>query len=136
MAREREMPVYPARELAPSCFPPIQVCEDSSFIRVRALIPGVDPENISLDLAERRLALRFTTRAAKGRFLRHERPTGSFQRIIALPCAVSDAPAVATYRNGVLSVELPKAGDGRRSIAVVAGGESGVGAGEPEETAW
>jgi HSP20 family protein len=38
---------------------------------------------------------------------------GSFRREVALPVAVSVTGASATYDNGVLRIELPKADPGR-----------------------
>lgn len=103
--------------LAP--FPPIQLTENETMMQVRALLPGIASGSVSLELANGALVLCGQLPVAKGRYHRHERPSGLFQRVIELPCPVSDAPIDARLNNGVLTVTLPKGSPClRRSISV------------------
>jgi HSP20 family protein len=47
-----------------------------------------------------------------------ERAYGSFERAVELPPSVDGDRARATFRNGVLTVELPKTGERRRLVPV------------------
>jgi HSP20 family protein len=42
------------------------------------------------------------------RFYRRERPTGTFSRTVTLPDSVDPGSVKATYKNGVLKVEMDK----------------------------
>ncbi|MCL6450829.1 MAG: Hsp20/alpha crystallin family protein [Acetobacteraceae bacterium] len=47
----------------------------------------------------------------RGQLLYRERPAGSFRRRVPLPSDANPEQAVATYRDGVLEVELPLRGE-------------------------
>lgn len=111
---------YAAGEAAGTAFPSVQVCEDASYVHMRALLPGAALSSISLEVRGAKLVLRGELPAAKGRYHRHERQVGSFCRAIPLPAPICDGPVEAVLRNGVLSVTLPKAEPiARRSIRVI-----------------
>jgi HSP20 family protein len=47
-----------------------------------------------------------------------ERAYGSFQRVVPLPSGTDPDSAQATYRDGVLRIELPRNARARRRISV------------------
>lgn len=60
--------------------------------------------------------------AGEGRWLMQERPQGSFRRSVRLPFPVDRAAITARYRDGRLSIELPRAEtDKPARVAVTAG---------------
>lgn len=77
-------------------------------------LPGFSPDDIDLTVQDDRLRLQAnreeTTRETGegGRFVRQERSTGTVTRTIRLPDEVEEEGVNATYRNGVLTVTLPK----------------------------
>jgi HSP20 family protein len=58
---------------------------------------------------------RFERESTEGRWHTLQCAYGSFRRVIPLPVPVKTEEARASYRNGVLRVELPKREPGRRS---------------------
>jgi HSP20 family protein len=68
----------------------------------------------------------------EGRWLLRERRFGAFERTITLPSAIKSGAATADFKDGVLTVTLPKAEEAKpRSIPVRAGSAASSGDGEP-----
>lgn len=104
----------------PHYFPPLQIFEDENMLYIRACIPGVSLEDVSLTLKGGVLLIEGNVPSPDGRCIRRERACGPFVREVQLPCDV-DADAVeAVMRDGLLTVHLPKAvkKDDKRIIPV------------------
>lgn len=91
---------------------PIDLVETDDEIIVSAEIPGLKPEDIDVSMVGNRLMLKGAFEAEeereRGDVYVCERRYGSFQRRIDLPTSVDVDAAEATFKNGVLKVELPK----------------------------
>ena len=87
-------------------------------------IPGADKSDINVSITDRVLTIsgkRDETKKEddKGKTLRMERRYGTFERSIRLPGPVVAQKMVAHYKNGVLTVNIPKAsGDEPQSQTV------------------
>jgi HSP20 family protein len=93
---------------------PVNVFENERELMVVAPMPGVAPEDISIDvLDDGRLTVR-SRMHGEGQerisYLRREWSYGPYERTIELPCAVDAKRANVSYGNGVLSITFPKAG--------------------------
>ena len=101
----------PSNGAAPGNGFPLDIEETENAYQLTADLPGLDKENISIDLHENTLVIsaeRKDERAAEGQLLWQERVGGKLARTIQLPQAV-DADAVkATYVNGVLQLTMQK----------------------------
>ena len=95
-------------EIGPRHFPPVQVLEDEDTVHIRASIPGATPQTLSLAYRPGWLIIRGVVPVPEGLQHRRERPTGPFQREIAVPCPVVSESISAVMRNGILAVTLPK----------------------------
>ncbi len=103
--------------------PAIDVWSEGEGLRLRALVPGVKPDELEITVEGDGLTIRGTV-AGVGpttgdRWLRRERVAGTFTRTLQLPFAI-DADAVkARLANGVLELDLPRlAADKPRRIPV------------------
>lgn len=81
---------------------------------VTADLPGYDEEEIGIELSEGTLHIgaeheEETETEEEGEYLQRERRKRSASRSLRLPEAVDEEGASASYRNGVLTVTLPKA---------------------------
>ena len=97
---------------APATFP-LNVWQDDNAIYVEGDLPGVDRATLEVTVTEGdKLAIRAQRPAPEKvegvTWLRQERATGRFSRLIALPFPVDSEKVEATYTNGVLKVTLPK----------------------------
>jgi HSP20 family protein len=93
---------------------PVNLFENERELMVVAPMPGVAPENISIDVTnDGHLTLR-ATQHGEGQerisYLLREWSYGPYERTIELPCAVDARRANVTYGNGVLSITFPKSG--------------------------
>ena len=92
--------------------PAVDIQETENELIVKADIPDVDMKDIDVRLENGTLTLRgerkFGQEKNEGGWHRLERGYGSFERVFTLPDTV-DADAVkADYKNGVLTITLPK----------------------------
>jgi len=97
--------------------PAVDIVENDDNIVLQAEIPGVNKENISVDLTDRVLTIRGERSAdnevKEDQFYRRERMFGKFERSFTLPAEVDPEHIKAEYKDGVLKVEVPKP-EGRR----------------------
>lgn len=93
--------------------PPLEVLtRDGEFV-VRAEIPGIDREHISVEIDEGRAIIsgeREEEREDKGEgFFRSERSYGRFSRVVTLPEGANAEEAKAISSDGVLEIVIPMA---------------------------
>ena len=99
---------------------PIDVVSEGEDVVVRASLPGLKPEDISVTLEDRLLTIQGDTASdsevEKGDYLLRERRVGRFSRSLRLPNSVDADKAQPTYENGVLTVTIPRqeSGNSRR----------------------
>ena len=96
---------------------PVDVSDKDDAVAVTASLPGVKAEDISISVTGTTLTIKGETKAEdevnQPNYYRQERRLGSFERSIKLPVRVEAGKAVATFEDGVLNLELPKAADVR-----------------------
>ncbi|MCX7627628.1 MAG: Hsp20/alpha crystallin family protein [Methylophilaceae bacterium] len=89
-----------------------EVFEDETRLVVRLELPGMDKEDIQIEVRSDELRVsgekRFVREDTHGRWRVMQRAYGSFQRVVPLPCDVLPDASRATYQNGVLRIELTK----------------------------
>jgi HSP20 family protein len=87
-------------------------------------IPGVDEKDIKLELADDILTIsgeKQQSHEAQGRdFYRLERAYGHFQRTLALPEDVDQDNLSASFKNGVLTVTMPRRALPQRNVRRIA----------------
>lgn len=85
----------------------VEETEDAYLLRVE--LPGVDPNQMELDITGDVLNLRGEKRQdEEGKYYCCERRYGRFARSVRLPPGVDTSNITAEYRNGVLEVKIPK----------------------------
>jgi HSP20 family protein len=96
---------------------PMDVIERDDSFEVRASVPGVKPEDVEVIVQGERLTVRAETRREDEQrgenWLMREQRSGTTQRTITLPSAVSSERAEAKIEHGVLTLRLPKAQETR-----------------------
>lgn len=106
--------------------PLVDVMETDAEFQIRAELPGVDKENVKLSVEDGVLIIsgrREPEQEENGmRYHRIERAYGSFARSFAVPDTVDQQKVTAEFKNGLLTVHLPKSEKARpKSIAVTVG---------------
>jgi HSP20 family protein len=97
----------------------IDVTENESAYSVKAELPGVDKKDIDVQIDGRVVSInakveRNQEEKEGERVIRRERYSGTFSRSFALDGEVDEANAKAEYKDGVLSLSLPKRTSGDR----------------------
>ncbi|MGI8959931.1 MAG: Hsp20/alpha crystallin family protein [Bryobacteraceae bacterium] len=92
--------------------PPVDIYETENELVLKADVPEVDPKNVAIQMENGTLTLKGERRFEEQRngrgFHRIERGYGSFVRAFSLPDTVDPEKVKADYKNGVLTVTLPK----------------------------
>lgn len=110
----------PAASAASIWAPNIDLRETDNGIEIAAELPGVDPKDVELSIADGVLTIRgekkIDRKDEREGWHVMERSHGTFVRSIALPMEVDESKANAEFRNGVLQVTLPAAPNAERKV--------------------
>ncbi len=92
--------------------PPVDVAENEKAYEITAELPGMDEKNIEVKVANGNLIIRGEKQeekeVKKKDYYLHERHFGAFERRFDVPGSVDTDKIAASFRNGVLTVTLPK----------------------------
>jgi HSP20 family protein len=93
--------------------PAVDISEHDDEYLVKVELPGVNKEDVKITLESNILTIRGEKKQEKEtkneNYHRVERNYGSFQRSFTLPTVVKSDKIDAVYKDGVLSISLPKA---------------------------
>lgn len=92
--------------------PSMDVLETKDSLVAKVEVPGMDPKDIQISLQENLLTIKGEKRQEheekEEHYHRVERTYGMFARSVRLPVTVDGSKVVATFKNGLLTVTLPK----------------------------
>ena len=91
-------------------WPSLEVTETDDTVRIMAELPGMDEKDVEVLMQDGALTIRGEKKSETEDKARSfsERTYGRFERRIPLPWEVENDKVEATFRNGVLTVSLPK----------------------------
>lgn len=107
--------------------PAVDVREEDQQYVVEAELPGMSDKELSVEVDEDTLTIaskrQEQTEEKRSGYLRRERRSTVFRRSFSLPADVEESRIDATFKNGLLTVTLPKGRQSprRRSISVKTG---------------
>jgi HSP20 family protein len=105
-ARENSMPGSQNWMLA------MDVVETGDAIKLKASVPGIEPENIQIQVEDNVLTVsgerRFEDKLEDGKYTWLEQRYGSFSRSVTLPRWADSERIEASYRHGVLELTVPR----------------------------
>ncbi|MFU8770899.1 MAG: Hsp20/alpha crystallin family protein [Anaerolineales bacterium] len=87
------------------------LAEDEAYT-ISALVPGVDPDDINIEILNNTVAIRGEFKDVEkkdSKYLVCELPSGRFSRVLTLPTALDPAKAEANLKNGLFTLRVPKA---------------------------
>jgi HSP20 family protein len=107
-------------------WPSVEVSESDREVRITAEMPGMSDKDVELFVEDGMLTLRGEKRQESDDKERgySERFYGRFERRIQLPSNVDDKAAAADFRDGVLTVTLPKSAEAERGRRIPINGET------------
>ncbi|MSP37552.1 MAG: Hsp20/alpha crystallin family protein [Deltaproteobacteria bacterium] len=110
-------------ETAGNWLPPVDILESKDAYLIRAELPGMKKEDFNLEVNDGTLTLS-GERKAEARsdgvaYNRNERVNGKFARSFYLPRTVKQDGIQASYQDGILEIQVPKAEDAKpKQIAI------------------
>ena len=110
------------RTAGAGAYPPVSVFNDGEDFVVVAELPGVRREDLDVQVRGDTLRLKGRKTVAyedKASVHRREREAGEFDRTLTLPAQLDVEKVAADYRDGVLTVRLPRAESERpRTVSI------------------
>jgi HSP20 family protein len=104
--------------------PAMDLVEEDGGYEITAELPGLDEKNVQVKLSNGTLSIRGEkkeeTEKEEKEYHLSERRYGSFQRAFRVPEGVDSGKIEASFRNGVLTVKLPKSADVKASEKKIA----------------
>jgi HSP20 family protein len=92
--------------------PALDVFEDKDNVVVKAEVPGMKKDDIEISLHDGTLSIsgerKGESKTEDAEIYRSERFFGRFQRMVTLPAPVNGEKVKAQYKDGILTVTLPK----------------------------
>jgi HSP20 family protein len=92
---------------------PLDVTADADSVTIEAALPGIKPDDVDITLENGTVTISGKTAdertADEGSYVLQEIRRGSFSRTVALPSGLEPDKARATFENGILRLEIPKA---------------------------
>jgi HSP20 family protein len=116
---ETSLPGFAAGEWVPD----LDISETDGQIKVTAEIPGMEAKDIDVDVSGDILTIRGEKKREEEKedeqYRCQERYVGAFQRSVRLPDPVKPEDVDATFKNGVLKINLAKSEEaGKKKIEV------------------
>jgi len=94
--------------------PAIDIYEKKDSVIVEATLAGIKPEEVDINIKDDVLVIEgkreISSEVDEKNYYRKEVRSGSFHRTIALPISVKAKKAGADFKNGLLTITLPKEG--------------------------
>jgi HSP20 family protein len=109
-ALERPVARWVGQRPARDIFPPVNVFSHRDGYVVRLELPGLSPEDISVESEGETLTVcgKRETGAVAASVHRLDRWSGEFSRSLQLPADLDLDAAKATYERGILTIEIPR----------------------------
>jgi len=100
--------------------PSLDVVDEDKAFRVTVELPGMTDKDVAVTVDDRTLTIRGEKKEEKEKkdkdVFRRERAYGSFRRTIELPAGVDAAKIEAKFKDGVLTIDLPKTKEAQERV--------------------
>lgn len=92
--------------------PKVDIIERDDEFYVRAELPGVSKKDIDISMTDNSVTIKGKTKQDKneeeGHYYRCEILRGAYARTLTLPTQVNSEKTIATFKDGLLELKLPK----------------------------
>ena len=123
---ESLLPTVPHQRSASAFMPAVEMHETADAVELKLELPGINPKDLDIRVSEKSVAIKgerkTQSEVTKNGFSRSEFHYGSFQRVVPLPTRMINDQTKADYKDGILTLTLPKAeGDKQKTFKVELG---------------
>ncbi len=117
------VPFKTARERFGGFYPFLDVKENDKEIDIKAELPGMDEKDVEVLLADNSVTIKGEKKEEKEDkdkdYYYMERSYGAFNRVVPLPQGLDMDKAEANYKNGVLTIKIPKTEEAKAKVKKV-----------------
>ncbi|NJR56255.1 MAG: Hsp20/alpha crystallin family protein [Acaryochloris sp. CRU_2_0] len=115
---DRGLPLFQTAKM--TWMPAIELKETDTELVLRAQIPGISAKDLDIQMSEDTVTImgehQEEEKTEEKGFFRSEFHYGKFQRSIALPINVHNQKAKAEFKDGVLTLTMPKMEESKRKV--------------------
>ncbi|WP_044170164.1 Hsp20/alpha crystallin family protein [Kamptonema formosum] len=116
------------REYEMTWAPAVELQDTDDHLLLRAQIPGMEPKDLDIRVTRDAVYIagehRYENKVEEKGYFRSEFRYGKFERAIPLPVPVQNDRVGADYKNGILTLTLPKVQEAQRRVVRINLGES------------
>lgn len=90
---------------------PMDIYEDDEKITIEVELPGIDMKEVSITIDDKMMVISGEKKVKKNnkkQYLKNERSEGVFKRAIILPSKADADKIDAVYKDGILTINVPK----------------------------
>lgn len=103
--------------------PAVEIKDENNTIVVRAQLPGMDAKDLNVEVTREAVLIagehRHEQNSQDAGFFKSEFRYGKFRRVVSLPVAVQNDKVQADYKDGILTLTLPKVEEVRNQVVKV-----------------
>ncbi|XQQ07622.1 MAG: Hsp20/alpha crystallin family protein [Leptolyngbya sp. IPPAS B-1204] len=103
--------------------PAIELMDAGDNIVVRAQLPGMEAKDLNVEVMKEAVSIagerRHEQKTEENGFFKSEFRYGQFRRVVPLPVAVQNDKVEAEYKDGILTLTLPKVEEVRNKVVKV-----------------
>jgi HSP20 family protein len=118
---EREIPFFPKGDIVWS--PAVELKETETEVILKAQIPGIDAKDLNVEVSQESVSItgehREEKKSEEKGFFRSEFRYGKFERLIPLPTPVKNDQIQSEFKNGLLTLTMPKLEKSARKVVKV-----------------
>ncbi|MGE5655374.1 MAG: Hsp20/alpha crystallin family protein, partial [Actinomycetota bacterium] len=107
--------------------PAIELEDAGDYFRLKAQLPGIDPKDIDVQVTREAVAISGERKSEhqeeKSGYFRSEFRYGKFHRVLALPAQIQNEQVQAEFKDGILTLTLPKVTEARNKVVKINLGE-------------
>jgi HSP20 family protein len=123
--------LFDRNQAAQRWVPAMDLVEHEDHFLLRADLPGLTEDDVSIELNDGSLTVSGERKAEHDQrergFYRLERQYGKFSRTLTLPDGIDGEQIKASFKNGVLEVQIPKPEERKPRRIPIGGGQNGNG---------
>jgi len=103
--------------------PAVELADAGDNFVLKAQLPGIDPKDVDVQVTPEAISLsgerRYENTEEKPRYVRSEFRYGKFHRVLSLPAHIQNDSVQAEYKDGILTLTLPKVTEARNKVVKI-----------------
>ncbi|MEG4917443.1 Hsp20/alpha crystallin family protein [Microcoleus sp. B7-D4] len=107
--------------------PAVELADAGDNFVLKAQLPGIEPKDIDVQVTREAVAIsgehRYEQKEEQSGYFRSEFRYGKFHRVLRLPAHIQNESVTAEYKDGILTLTLPKVAEARNQVVKINLGE-------------